>query len=510
MFEDKLVIVKCLTLLYRENLLGEGDDSKSLVVNALANIKDPDLHVGMGGEAEVVNSLKSLLLDICNDKNNSLIEKDDFLQTIRLYSLQNEKLFKVIEDSINKSIEPKYLKRSILSIKKWLGDYLREFQIHDILNKASYTYKYQRDTIKDPSQFLSEVIAQLEPLQVSTGSDNGAIVDEVDLGNDEKVIEVFDRVKTRNSDLGVYLTGWSEFNDMTSGGIRPGETILIAALQHNYKTGFTLSLFAQLATLNKPLTIDVGKKPLILRISFEDAITDNLQFLYQYLKYNETKERVDIQDIGKEEMASYIKGKLQETGFNVKMLRVDPSQWTYKDICNKVLEYEAQGYKVEILMLDYLAMVPTTGCINSGPSGTDLRDLFRRMRNFTSGRDITLITPTQLSTEAKRLTRSGIPPENFVKEISGKGLFSGSGQLDQEVDLEVYIHIVTHKKKSYLSVQRGKHRLPKIVPESKKYFLLPFPDAMPIVENINEANHSPMRKLASTPLTNANEGLFDD
>jgi hypothetical protein len=144
-----------------------------------------------------------------------------------------------------------------------------------------------------------------------------------------------------------------------------------------------LSLFKQLAMYNKPYMIDPTKKPLLLRISFEDDVSLNLQFLYQSIKENETGNKVIIANVSVEEMSAYVKEKLQVNGFHVKLMRVDPTQWTYRHICNTILSLEAEGYEVKLLMLDYLAMLPTTGC-SIGPMGSDLRDMYRRMRNFCS------------------------------------------------------------------------------------------------------------------------------
>jgi len=62
-------------------------------------------------------------------------------------------------------------------------------------------------------------------------------------------------------------------------------------------------------------------------------------------------------------------------------MRVDPSQWTYSSVINKIIELEAQGYCIHILMLDYITLLPTTGC-STGPIGFDKKDLVRRIRNF--------------------------------------------------------------------------------------------------------------------------------
>ena len=81
-------------------------------------------------------------------------------------------------------------------------------------------------------------------------------------------------------------------------------------------------------------------------------------------------------------MTDYVYEKLRSTGFEIKFLRVDPTKWTYSSIINKILDIEADGYEIEMLMLDYLGMIPTTGCNQTGPMGSALQDMFRRMRNF--------------------------------------------------------------------------------------------------------------------------------
>lgn len=100
------------------------------------------------------------------------------------------------------------------------------------------------------------------------------------------------------------------------------------------------------------------------------------------------------------------------------------------------------------------------------------------------------------------MIRQGVPEDQIVKEISEKGYHSGSKQLDQEMDVELYLHLFKHQKETYLSVQRGKHRIPTILPDEYKYFLLKFPKyGMPILSDINK-DLSSFRKL---PRGNASE-----
>lgn len=96
----------------------------------------------------------------------------------------------------------------------------------------------------------------------------------------------------------------------------------------------------------------------------------------------------------------------------------------------------------------------------------------------------------QISTDGKTLIRNGANEATFVKEIAGKGYYMGTKQLDQIVDLELYIHIARVNRKPYLTVQRGKHRSPVIIEDEKMFFMLPFPHKAPIPENLNDDNAS--------------------
>jgi len=507
LLNDTALLVKCISLIYKESLLQESFDSKDIVRILLDSIKVPEGGFGLSGDREIISNLKNVAYEMINNSDNDYC-REDLLQTLKISTLSNDKLFSTIESSLEEDDE-KTLKRNVIAIRKVINSHLKEIKINEILNKASYAYKFQRNEIKDTSKFISELIAQLEPLQADKANVDSAIMDSVDIGDDASLLNTLGKVLDNGVSTNTYRTGWIDLNDMLQGGVRPGEFVMVNALQHKYKTGFTLSLFAQLAMYNTPKTKDISKKPLLLRISFEDDLDSNMQFLYQYLKYNETKEHVKITDLKVSDMAVYIREKLQATGFNIKMIRIDPTQWTYRDLCSKLQEYESTGYNIEILMIDYLSQLPTTGCISTGPTGTDLRDLYRRVRNYCSAKDICIITPHQLSTDAKNLLRSGIPGGEFVKEIAEKGYFSGSKQLDQEVDVELYIHPFQHNKETFLSVQLGKHRLPTRVPDDLKYFLMKFTSkTMPVLENINDVNHIALRKPPIRAASTATEDLY--
>jgi hypothetical protein len=334
--------------------------------------------------------------------------------------------------------------------------------------------------------FVREVREKLSQYETDVTVVDPAIMDEVDLSNlsaiTEKINELYDETSTP-----VFKTGWKSLNEMTHGGLRRGEFVTSSGLQHNYKSGLTASLFCQIAKHNKPVLLDPKKKPLLVFFSMEDDLKLLFKFMYLYLYSNNNNcTAPDMQNISTDEMATYIQDELQDSGYNIKILRINPTEWGYIDVFNKIIKYELEGYEIHATFIDYLGKLSLRGCNNSGPTGTDLRDLFRRMRNFFATRKSLFFTPAQMSADAVRLVRSGVPSSTFVKEIANRNYYAGSTQLAQEIDLELYIHIADINKKAVLTVQRGKHR-GFVTKKDKLYFTLDFPDnELPIQEELEK------------------------
>jgi hypothetical protein len=74
------------------------------------------------------------------------------------------------------------------------------------------------------------------------------------------------------------------------------------------------------------------------------------------------------------------------------------------------------------------------------------------------------------------------------------------------MDIEIYIHIFKRgKDETWLTVQRGKHRLPTIIPDVYKYYLMKFPKGMPIPDSTPGIEDWYRRLPNITSETNSNE-----
>lgn len=482
------ILSDCITLLYRETLLEDKTPSMTTdLIKRLIFLSKEDATKGvMGGDSEYLEELTMLVEDMM-DSQESYDETTLLDKLMLIHSNGRSESFKTLETIIKKKLNQADLKRSIGSLTKNINEFMSKFETKLVIKNAYKDIIIKNPDVKKTQVTIKNLIATLETLvRVKTGEDP-AVVDEVDIASVQSLNKITERVKDRDNSIGLLKTGWPSLNRILQGGFRRGETWMVCALQHNYKSGFLQSLVAQLARYNKPALSNPDKKPLIVYFSFEDNADIFIEFLYRYTYTNNNEGKLpDMKVVTPGDIANYIKDDLGKNGYFVKTLRINPDQWTYSDMFNKILEYEAEGFEVHCCIIDYLAKLPTIGCINTGPGGTDVRDLFQKTRTFFSVKNICCITAHQLSTEAKMIVRSDVREEDFVKMIAGKGYTELSKQLDQIVDGELYLHISKIKKEKWLTIMRGKHRIPTLISDEDKYGMLKFSPGIPLQENTKD------------------------
>ena len=474
---DKLILLKSILLLYRESLIpnSNGEDTSATIIRkSLELVKKTDTSIGVTKEGDIIIGLKDTVLEMLVNPPGYVYIKEDLLNRIRLTCEDDENLYGVFYDSLNVDLDEFKLKQAIVNDRRTLSAQNRYEDIAKVVKGGYGELLHNKDKIKDLGKWASALRAGLEPFEASLDDKDRAITDEIDVEDEGDIARVAKEMSDEISgDLG-FQFGYQDINEMLMGKVRRGENVVIPAMQHNYKTGFSMSLFVQACVFNKPAMLDPSKKPLMLHISFEDSLTKNLQFVYKYLYENETGTVINEEDIARIDpnvISAFIKERLKKTGYNVKFLKVDPLSWTINDLFNRCLYYEAQGYEIHMCMVDYLPKLPTTGCTGNNGS-EELRNLLERFRQFFMKRKATNITPWQIAPDAKELIRDGTT--DFVKKLFGRGYYSGSKQIDQVMDVEIFIHKETYKNESFLTVQAGKFRRVQKPTPDKEYRVYKF------------------------------------
>lgn len=496
--DSSLVLSKCITLLYRESQIENlVESSADLIKTVVDKIKTNDATIGGNGQKNIVVGLKALVYEMCSKQLGSApktYDQIEFLQQVKIITNGDDNLYQAIAQGIEPELQPTILKRTVTNIRKTISNQFREQKIDEIVAKAYKDLSFNRHKINDLSGYINNVITELGIASNKASAKDSSIVRSMNFGDDESMKAVFDNVADSNSGDLPFKLGWRELNEALQGGPRPGDCMVTGALEHSYKTGSSLSMFAHIPLYNKPKNKDPNKKPLCYRVSLEDPLKNNAQFLYLLLKYDETRQFVDVKGVSVDEMWRYVKERLCVNGYHVLIDEVNPLTWTYQSLINRIIELESEGYVVEVLSVDYLAKIPTTGCVQ-GSTGDDMLDMFSKIRAFCLANGILFQTPHQLSTEAKRLTQIH-PGEQFLNAIKGGGFFEKTKGLPRIYDIGMLIHKIETEGGDYLHFVIDKHRFPTVVESNLKSFFLAFPKCkMPIPSNINDENYKVLRKL---------------
>lgn len=387
--DPKLLLVKAITLLYRESQLEiSSDGSADLVKQVIETIKIPENVMEGDRSRDVIIGLRETAMWMASNPQYYDYDRNILLQRIRVNTGYETGLYEAFEAGLYEVETDEEIKKICLDYRDALRGHLNKDRVKEVVRKASQKVMFNEQNI-DWKNFVGEMIAELEPYSsASAHSSEQVSMDAIDFDDASAMAKMFERAADEVSNEGTIKFGWQGLNDMTGEhqGGRRGEFWVVQALQHNFKTGFTLSLFKQAALYNKPNMRDPSKKPMLVHLSLENNLTDNLIWLYVNLKENETGEAVDVNDKSRsrEEMAEYVREKMMVNGYHIKMLRENPSEYSFHDFFDAINNLEVQGYEIHMVVCDYLNMMSKKGCVSSGPSGDDIRDLFRRIRNFCS------------------------------------------------------------------------------------------------------------------------------
>lgn len=462
--DAKLLLVKAITLLYLNGKLEEKhDDAVSIAKDVIAHVKPRDKFLNTEfGESDPINELRETLTHMAAQPKGTEFEENELKQRFRLNVKRDDDLYGALINGFVLDTDPQEKIQKIYNHQKSaIRTHINKTKLSELLKHYFIKTTHQKESV-DYRTIVNEISESLKPYSNIDESDHGifnhpGIVNNVMMSNIENVTDVFSAAKDELDTRGVIMTPYQGINKMmgSHGGIRRGETCVITALTHMYKSGMTLDIFMGCPLYNKPYMRDPNKKPLNLRISYENTTQQDFTHMYTKLMETDTGVPVDMKHINVAEASEYVLNRLSVNGYESQIVHVDPSDFTYYDLFKIIETLEEDGYEIHLLTIDYLNMMSKAGCVNES-TGDNIRDLYRRTRNFCLRRGIALVSPHQFSSEARKVERG--EPRNFVKVVTGKGFYDGCSRLEHELDLEISLHIVDFNNERYLTAQRGKHR----------------------------------------------------
>lgn len=468
--EHKLLLIKTITLLYKEALIKDAASrSTELVRHVIDTVRIPETGSEFGTMRDRLIELRNTAKWMAESQDNGPFDRRAMLQRIRMAAGDDESVFIAFEIGIGESdVVTDDILKQCLFIRNELQEHLTSKEFMELVRTMYQRAAYGVGPNVSSREFIRECAVRMQELSKNDQRRIKGMVDEIHFENEESTIDIMTRAKEALSTDGALRFGQDAINDAcydNPGALR-GEFWLVSALSHNYKSGFGLISFVDFALFNRPWMIDINKKPLLMHISTENSADQNAVMVYQMLKERETGVPCSSKDIDPVEAARYIRERLAVNGYHTYMCRVDPSDTTVFDLQELIEAKEAEGYEIHAVVLDYADMLDKRG-LAQGPAGTEKRDLMRRLRNFFSKRRTFCMTFHQLGPLAQQLQRQGTP--DLAKEVAGRGYYDGCTKLFQEVDVDITLHIERIGDESWLTMQWAKHRKAKRTPRERWY-----------------------------------------
>lgn len=482
--DPNLILIKSITALYLNRLVAEANGKlETVLTKILPEIRMPVENIGDGSDGEIANSLRSTMEWLKGLPSDIVVSEVDLIERVRMNCAFGSEYIDVLQRTISHSDDDYENSTRIRSIVSELQHALRNHEVGVMVRKAHKEINFN-DGGLDIEDFLSRMDEGIKDFKKTTEAEHEGFGGRLSTEDPNSVVEVMERTQEMHSTEGSLRTGLKGLNRLLGGvGHSRGEQFNYGALTHNYKSGILLDYCRWFTTLNEPYLFDKNKKPLILRISFENRLEQDLPILYKSLWEAEHQKKCDIRTIDAGEAARYVISKFTAKGWNFEALCFDPNNFDVWDLVDLLASYEAKGYEIGGVIIDYPELI-TKKASGNRRQDENITYTFEVLRNHCFPRNITQITAHQLSTEAQKLAREGT--SNFAKKVATGSYYMNCQSLATKLDGECILHIHPLGDDFYLTFARGKHRGGDQTPVKHRSFAYKFQKFGGIVDDVDE------------------------
>lgn len=362
-------------------------------------------------------------------------------------------------------------------MRKMLIDLRKAGNEGDDERQQALLEKLLKDAETLRSDFSTEDLAQ----------DEDQVIEEIDMADPKSVARALNAQQKKDNGARIHF-GLQGLNRMfgPKKSAKYGEMFAVSARSHNYKSGLLMDIARWICTLNKPPELN-GLRPLILFISLENEVNENLQDWYKKLYVNAF--RKDPADLSDEEIVEYVITRFNANGFRMIAKRRMGDTFSYHDYVALVEEEEKKyNGKVVATVLDYITLCHRLPEDREHNDAVQLQMLANRFHNHGNHNGIFLATGLQLDSTASQLAASG--KHNIVKLYNESHLADAKG-LQRELDVHFSAEIEkNHHGIPYLTLAWKKNRYEHHTPAEDKYCAYKFDPAFGILDDINGEDKS--------------------
>lgn len=473
--DAKLLLVKAISGIFLESVSGEGGEAAvQLAKKLMDHIKLPDNPLDVSKERSVMSRVRTTLQWMIQVGSAKPYDRKDLLGRLRLNVGDDDRFFTVLENALAEPASAEVAQSSASRLCADLRKFMAAEDLCAILRKYSHTIAFKPDTIDDMALFKQDLVNQLEALDLAGDvKQDAAFLKTIDFNDLSSLEDAFEQLQDMYSPESIINFPWKAANRMTGeqNGGRRGEWMSIEALPGQNKSGQMLDYFVSSCIFNTPHLFDKTKKPLNIFFTIEDDPSLVLRKLYTILKQREENLPIVLAGTSMREMAEYTQRELTKNGFHIQIIHLEGGKVDAFKYIDRLRQFQKEGFEIVSCFCDYVNLLSKRGMENK-IVGDETQGLHRVIRAFTAPNRIFHCTAHQLSTDAKRLSR--LKPDDFIKDLPGKGYYEGCQKLDTELDYEIYVNKVVASNGVYQEVQWGKHRKLGATEEKYKYYCLKF------------------------------------
>lgn len=488
---NKQMLCTALAALHTESQLSSPSSDHETIRKVLREVRLPDF-VEEDDERAGLLVIKEIISGIID--GDLEFDKAAILKQIKLECTQNKAFFDSIKEYLDESELPEEADKKIQILNKNLSSlyYTLRQGISSISLRKSLGQAFGAlngtETRTDLETALDALKADISTYTQRGHSKIPSLVSTLNTGEPTHFVQVFNSIAEKAAGNGL-KTGWQSINRMMGvmGGLSE-EMWLMPALPFNCKSLFSLCMNISVPIFNTPEHAMNGvkgtKQPILIDLSLENENDVNISHAYQmiYGHFEGRKPDMDVLETDTPEekeqkvnaMANYFCDKVERNGWRYEFQKHTNDNFRVHYIQDIINDAEQRGYHVVGIRADYLGTINKAGHGN-GIAGSDIKEIYRIARNIQVVKNRGYILgPHQISPEGKRLR--AIDEAAFVKTLPGRGLYDNCSSLDNEADGELFFGKRVVEGRSYLEVQRGKHRTIVDTPEKHHYTVIPFSD----------------------------------
>lgn len=472
----QLVVANLILLMYWERLQDGGARNEVLCKETIKALRAKPLDGESEGVRRAYNQLLALATKLLMNYHKD-VSKEYLESQVRLVTVDHPVLGDAIVVGLAQELNNEGVVQYCHQLIRELKDFERKLNYRNALSKAMAQALSDEDY--DLNQAARAITMAVEAYAINveqTIEGIEGVSDIVDFDDEDALREWFLEAQKEVDPNEVLRWHQKALNDMfgQQQGGRRKEQILVAGLQHHFKSGMVMSMVRGAAMYNTPKLKDPKKKPLILLVSTENQMTINLRTLYVQVMNQLFGKAPKVKDIVPAEAAKFLRDTFMRNGWHFKMVQVVPAQFGYYQLEEMVLMYEREGYELILMAVDYLGMCNSSGLTTSQITGRDKQALFNYSRQLMLRHDYIMLTPHQLSTQALDIDRDR--PRKFMEEVPNRQFYHDCKTIGQEADVEIMLHKINIDGVDYLEVARGKHRGVDDTPHKHKYYVSRFSD----------------------------------